>query len=80
MLRENRIFTHETPNTPFVPVQGMHLFVADHKKVPFDFPTLCVCCKSVTASGIIRDEDPPRSSPSFPHRHHPEKLLLTATK
>lgn len=28
-------------------MQELHLFVVDHKKVPFDFPSLCVSCRSV---------------------------------
>lgn len=28
-------------------MQELHLFVVDHRKVPFDFPSLCVSCRSV---------------------------------
>lgn len=61
--RENVTFAGETAPPPppppplhplpsSLPEQGLHLFVADHKKVPFDFPSLYVSCKSVTASGL----------------------------
>lgn len=52
--RENVTFACETLSThlPSPLHRGVHLFVADHKKVPFDFPALCVSCKSVTALGM----------------------------